>query len=107
MQSFNFWLRDKIKKAGWNNRSFCRAAGVGESVSNPSYDWCPKVNTMMIMVETLVAREIKKLNLSTPKETTEMFDQLLWEAITSTKEYSASINQLTKDVQNEYNNRMF
>lgn len=101
MKTFNTWIRKQVKSVGWNNRAFCRAAGVGESVCNPSYNWCPKANTLIIMVETLVAKHIKKRNVTNEQETIQLFNELLWEAITSTKEYSSSITQLTKEVRDD------
>ena len=99
MQTFNHWTRKQIKMLKLSNRTFCNIAGIAITSFLPQYKYTPQVQKIMIIIETLVHIQKDRGEIKTERECVELFHELLWESITSTKEYQQSI-QTFNEVQN-------
>jgi len=91
MQTFNNWTRKQIKMLKISNRTFCDLAGIASTSFLPQYKYTPQVQKIMIIIETLVHIQKDRGEIKTERECVELFHELLWEAMTNTKEYQQSI----------------
>ena len=99
MNKFNEWARQQIKDLGISNKTFCELAGIAPNSFFTQYPYTPQVSKIIIIIETLVHIQKDRGEIKTERECVELFHEMLWEAMTNTKEYQQSI-QTFNEVQN-------